>query len=149
MINDVEIKILNKICDERGRIMHMLKSTDSNFEQFGEIYFSTAYPGVVKGWHEHTKMTLNYAVLKGMIKLVLYDNREASSTYKQTQEIVMGVHNYVLVKIPPRIINGFKNVGTEECIIANCSSIPHDKNEIIRYSPYNNAFNYNWDLVFK
>lgn len=149
MINDVEIKILKNLCDERGRIMHMLKSTDSNFEQFGEIYFSTAYPGVVKGWHEHTKMTLNYAVIKGMIKLVLIDNRKDSSTYKKIQEIYMGEHNYVLVKIPPKIINGFKNIKNEECIIANCSSIPHDKNEIIRYSPYNNAFGYNWDIVFK
>ena len=70
MINDVEIKQLTKICDERGRIMHMLKSTDKNFENFGEIYFSTAYPGVVKGWHEHTKMTLNYSVISGMIKLL-------------------------------------------------------------------------------
>ena len=149
MINDVEIKQLTKICDERGRIMHMLKSTDPNFEQFGEIYFSTAYPGVVKGWHEHTKMTLNYSVIKGMIKLVLIDNREDSSTYKVKQEICMGEHNYVLVKIPPKIINGFKNIGTKECIVANCSSIPHDKNEIIRYTPYDNNFDYNWDIVFK
>lgn len=149
MINDVEIKKITKICDERGRIMHMLKSTDSNFENFGEIYFSTAYPGVVKGWHEHTKMTLNYSVISGMIKLVLIDNREDSSTYKQKQEIFMGEHNYVLVKIPPKIINGFKNIGTKECIVANCSSIPHDKSEIIRYSPYDNAFDYNWDIVFK
>ena len=149
MINDVEIKKITKICDERGRIMHMLKSTDSNFENFGEIYFSTAYPGVVKGWHEHTKMTLNYSVISGMIKLVLIDNREDSSTYKQKQEIFMGEHNYVLVKIPPKIINGFKNIGTKECIVANCSSVPHDKSEIIRYSPYDNAFDYNWDIVFK
>ena len=149
MINDVEVKQLTKICDERGKIMHMLKSTDSNFEKFGEIYFSTAHPGVVKGWHEHTKMTLNYSVIKGMIKLVLVDNRENSSTYKQIQEIYMGEDNYVLVKIPPKIINGFKNISREECIVANCSSIPHDKNEIIRYSPYDNAFNYNWDIVFK
>ena len=149
MINDVEIIQLNRICDERGRIMHMLKSTDVNFEKFGEIYFSTAYPGVVKGWHEHTLMTLNYAVIKGMIKLVLVDNREESSTYKEIQEIYLGEYNYNLVKIPPKIINGFKNIGTSECIVANCSTIPHDKNEIIRYSPYNNAFNYNWDLVFK
>jgi dTDP-4-dehydrorhamnose 3,5-epimerase len=149
MINDVEITILKNICDERGRIMHMLKSTDSNFEKFGEIYFSTAYPGVVKGWHEHTKMTLNYAVIKGMIKLVLIDNRKESSTYKEIQEIYIGENNYVLVKIPPKIINGFKNITNDECIVANCSSIPHDKNEIIRYSPYNDAFGYNWDIVFK
>ena len=149
MIDGVKIIPLKQINDERGKIMHMLKSTDENFEKFGEIYFSTAYPGVVKGWHEHTKMTLNYAVIKGMIKLVLYDNRENSSTYKKTQEIFMGEHNYTLVKIPPKIINGFKNIGTEECIVANCSNIPHDKNEIKRYSPYNNAFGYNWDVVFK
>ena len=129
--------------------MHMLKSTDRNFEKFGEIYFSTAYPGVVKGWHEHTKMTLNYAVIKGMIKLVLIDNRKESSTYKEIQEIYIGENNYVLVKIPPKIINGFKNITNDECIVANCSSIPHDKNEIIRYSPYNDAFGYNWDIVFK
>ena len=79
MINDVKILKLNKICDERGRIMHMMKSTDEIFEKFGEIYFSTAYPGVVKGWHEHSKMTLNYSVIKGMIKLVLVDNRKESS----------------------------------------------------------------------
>jgi dTDP-4-dehydrorhamnose 3,5-epimerase len=149
MINDVEITILKNVCDERGRIMHMLKSTDRNFEKFGEIYFSTAYPGVVKGWHEHTKMTLNYAVIKGMIKLVLIDNRKESSTYKEIQEIYIGENNYVLVKIPPKIINGFKNITNDECIVANCSSIPHDKNEIIRYSPYNDAFGYNWDIVFK
>ena len=52
-----------------------------------------------------------------MIKLVLVDNRENSSTYKEIQEIYMGEHNYVLVKIPPKIINGFKNIGTDECII--------------------------------
>ena len=61
----------------------------------------------------------------------------------------MGEHNYILVKIPPKIINGFKNTGTKECIVANCSSIPHDKSEIIRYSPYDKAFDYNWDIVFK
>ena len=149
MINDVKILKLNKICDERGRIMHMMKSTDKIFEKFGEIYFSTAYPGVVKGWHEHSKMTLNYSVIKGMIKLVLVDNRKESSTYKEIQEIFVGEHNYVLVKIPPRIINGFKNISSQECIVANCSNIPHDKNEIIRYSPYDNSFGYNWDIVFK
>lgn len=149
MINDIEIIQLTKICDERGKIMHMLKNSDPVFEEFGEIYFSTAYPGVVKGWHEHTKMTLNYSVIKGMIKLVLIDNRKDSSTYKEIQEIFMGEDNYILVKIPPRIINGFKNISTKECIVANCSSIPHDKNEIIRYSPNDDKFGYNWEIVFK
>ena len=82
MIDGVQITGLRKIPDERGGIYHMLKESDPHFIKFGEIYFSIAYPGVVKGWHEHTKQTQNYAVIDGMIKLVLFDNRPAVSIIK-------------------------------------------------------------------
>ena len=75
MIDGVIVKPLKIIPDERGKVMHMMKCTDENFEKFGEIYFSCIYPGVIKAWHDHRKMTINYAVVQGMIKLVLYDNR--------------------------------------------------------------------------
>ncbi|PIU29842.1 hypothetical protein COT07_03875, partial [Candidatus Woesearchaeota archaeon CG07_land_8_20_14_0_80_44_23] len=74
-IEGVVIKKLDKIPDERGKICHMLRNDDEFFECFGEIYFSTIYPGVIKGWHYHEKMALNYAVITGSIKLVLYDDR--------------------------------------------------------------------------
>ena len=69
-INDVQIIPLKKIPDERGYIMHMIREDSPYFERFGEIYFSIAYPGIIKGWHEHTKQEQNYAVISGMIKLV-------------------------------------------------------------------------------
>ena len=68
MIAGVKIVPLRKICDERGMVMHMLKSTDEHFLQFGEIYFSCGYPGVVKAWHLHKEMTLNNCCIAGMIK---------------------------------------------------------------------------------
>ena len=147
MIDGVIIKTLKKICDDRGRIMHMLKKSDPHFRKFGEIYFSTAYPGVIKGWHEHTKMTLNYCVIKGMIKLVLIDNRPKSNTYKNIQEIYLGEHNYVFVQVPANIINGFKNISNEEAIVANAADIEHSENEIKRYDPHDKKFNYNWKLI--
>lgn len=147
MIDGVIIKSLKKICDDRGRIMHMLKKSDPHFRKFGEIYFSTAYPGVIKGWHEHTKMTLNYCVIKGMIKLVLIDNRPKSNTYKNIQEIYLGEHNYVFVQVPANIINGFKNISNEEAIVANAADIEHSENEIKRYDPHDKKFNYNWKLI--
>ena len=87
MIKDVVIKQLRKIPDERGSIMHMLRVDDEHFEKFGEVYFSTAYPGAIKVWHEHTKQVQNYAVIVGMIKLVLYDNRKDSETFQKIQEL--------------------------------------------------------------
>ncbi|MEI7498642.1 MAG: dTDP-4-dehydrorhamnose 3,5-epimerase family protein [Candidatus Falkowbacteria bacterium] len=146
MIKDVIIKPLKKISDERGSIMHMLRNDDSDFKQFGEIYFSTVYPGAIKGWHLHKEMTLNYAVVKGNIKLVLFDQREESPTRGETQEIFMGDKNYCLVSVPAGVVNGFKGVGMEEAIVANCATLPHTPDEIVRIDPFSKDINYNWDI---
>lgn len=146
MIEGVEIIPLKQICDERGKIMHMLRSDAPHFEKFGEIYFSTVYPNVIKGWHIHKKMTINYAVVKGMIKLVLYDDRENSKTKGELMELCIGESNYCLVKVPPMIWNGFKGIGTESALVANCASIPHDSEEIMRKDPFTKDIPYDWDL---
>ncbi len=149
MIDGVIIKQLRQIPDERGKIMHMLRCDDPMFEKFGEIYFATAYPGVIKGWHLHRRQTQNYAVVYGMIKLVLYDNREGSPTKGELQEIFMGEDNYILVRIPPMIINGWKCIGTKTAIVANCATEPHDPTEMERIPPFDPSIPYNWDIVFK
>ncbi len=146
MINGVLVKQLLQITDERGKIMHMLRADEPHFEKFGEIYFSIVYPGVVKGWHIHKEMTLNYAVVSGMIKLVLYDPRKNSKTKGEIQELFIGEDNYVLVKIPPGIWNGFKGVGTKPAILANCATIRHRSDEIERLDPVDNDIPYDWEL---
>jgi dTDP-4-dehydrorhamnose 3,5-epimerase len=146
MIEGVQITSLAMIPDERGMILKMLRNDDSAYQEFGEIYFSQIYPSVVKGWHIHKKMTLNYAVVSGSIKLVLYDDREGSPTKGEVQEIYLGRENYKLVTIPPMVWNGFKGIGTDSAIVANCSTIPHDPDEIERMDPFENNIPYNWEL---
>lgn len=149
MIDGVLVVPLKQIPDERGKIMHMLRSDDPHFEQFGEIYFSVVYPGVIKGWHIHRRMTLNYACVSGTIKLVLYDDREDSQTRGELQELFIGESNYVLVKIPFGVWNGFKGAGVTPAIVANCSTIPHDPHEINRMSPFDSRIPYDWSLQHK
>jgi len=146
MIDGVTITPLRQIHDERGKVMHMLKSTDEHFDRFGEIYFSCVYPDVVKAWHLHQTMTLNYAVPVGRIKFVLYDDRPTSPTKGEVQELILGPDNYLLVTVPPLVWNGFKGLGTEMSLVANCASIPHDPNEISRLDPDNNPIPYDWAI---
>ena len=146
MINGVQINPLRQIPDERGKVMHMMKAEDAVFSSFGEIYFSRVYPGAVKAWHLHDRMTINYAVPHGKIKLVLFDDRADSSTKGVIQEIFLGEDNYQLVTIPPFVWNGFKGIGTETALVANCASIPHDPNEITRLDPDDCFIPYNWEL---
>ncbi len=144
MIEGVQVIPLRRIPDERGTILHMLKRTDPHFERFGEIYFSTVYPGVVKGWHLHHGMTLNYACPYGRIKLVIYDDREGSPTRGELQEIFLGPDNHSLVIIPPEVWNGFKGLSSPFAIVANCATEPHDPARSERLDPYDNPIPYDW-----
>jgi len=134
------------IPDDRGRVVHMLKATDPEFEKFGEIYFSFVYPGVVKGWHLHREMVIHYTVPVGIIKLVLFDDRPASPTRGNLMELCIGDGNHCLVKVPTRVWNGFKGVGMIPSVVANCASIPHDPNEIERLDPHESHIPYDWLL---
>ncbi len=147
MIHGVQVRPLKQISDERGKVMHMLRRDDQWFEQFGEIYFSVVYPGVIKAWHLHKRMTLNYAVVTGMIKLVIHDERTDSASEGQTQELFIGEDNYVLVTIPPGLWNGFKGVGIKPAIVANCATEPHETLEIVRLDPFTERIPYKWELI--
>ena len=148
MIDGVEIIPKKQIIDERGKIMHMLRSDDENFTNFGEIYFSYTHPNTVKAWHLHKRMTVNYVCVVGKIKLVLFDDREKSKTRGELQEIFLTTENYNLVSVPPGIWNGFKSIENKTSIIANCSDMPHDPDEMLR-KPYDDPyFNYNWEIKF-
>lgn len=146
MIHDVRISPLKQILDERGKVMHMLRCDAAGFSSFGEIYFSCVYPGAVKAWHIHKRMTLNYAVPHGHIKLVLFDDRSGSPSRGVVQEIFLGPSNYCLVTIPPMVWNGFKGIGTEMALVANCSTIPHDPQEIDRLDPADSRIPYDWAI---
>ena len=147
MIEGVKLKKLKVIPDERGRLMEILRSDDELFIKFGQIYMTTTYPGVVKAWHLHKKQYDNVACLQGTIKLVLFDARENSPTYKQINEFYLGVHNPLLIQIPPHIYHGWKCVSLEEAIIVNIPTelYNYGNPDEFRLDPYDNGLiPYNW-----
>jgi len=144
MIEGVNVIPLQRIPDERGTIYHMLKRTDAHFIGFGEIYFSSVYRGVVKGWHRHREMTLNYACVFGRVKLALYDERDGSPTRGELMELYLGPDDYSLAIIPPGIWNGFKGMSDPYSVLANCSTHPHDPALSERMDPFHNHIPYDW-----
>jgi dTDP-4-dehydrorhamnose 3,5-epimerase len=145
-IDGLRVTPRRRIPDERGAILHMLRADDEGFEAFGEIYFSMVYPGAVKAWHRHRRMTLNYAVPVGMVKLVCYDDRPESPTRGALAELFLGELDYRLVTIPPMVWNGFKGIGSRPALVANCATIPHDPDEIVRLDPFSPDIPYDWGI---
>jgi len=149
MIDGVVVTPLRQILDERGKVMHMMRMDSPVFEKFGEIYFSCTHPGAIKAWHLHREMTLNYAVIYGELKVVLYDDRLNSPTRGEVQELFLSPENYCLVTVPPLIWNGFKGIGLRTTIVANCATLPHDPSEIERKGPFDESIPYEWTIQHK
>lgn len=146
MIDGVIVTPLRQIFDERGKVMQMLREDSPVFSRFGEIYFSCTYPGAIKAWHLHKQMTLNYAVIHGEIKCVLFDDRPDSKTRGCIEEYFLSPENYCLVTVPPLVWNGFKGVGDKISIVANCATLPHDPQEIERRSAFDPSIPYDWKI---
>jgi dTDP-4-dehydrorhamnose 3,5-epimerase len=144
-IDGVLFTPLARIPDERGTIYHMLRRTDPHFVEFGEIYFTSIYRGVIKGWHRHIDMTLNYACIWGRVKLVLFDEREGSPTAGILVERFLGPDDYSLATIPPGIWAGLKGMD-EVSIVANCATHPHDPGRTERLDPLEGRIPYDWGV---
>ncbi|MBI5360510.1 MAG: dTDP-4-dehydrorhamnose 3,5-epimerase family protein [Planctomycetes bacterium] len=129
MINGVRTKKLNVLPDERGRLMEIFRCDDDVFKKFGQVYMTSAYPGIIKAWHYHKKQTDNFAVLHGMVKIVLYDARKDSPTFKEVNEFFAGTHNPMLITVPPFVYHGFKCVSDYEALLVNVPTEPYNYKE--------------------
>lgn len=151
MIEGVSTKTLRVIPDERGWLMEILRCDDEEFENFGQVYFTTAYPGVVKAWHLHRKQKDNISCVNGMIKLALYDAREDSKTYGEINEFFIGDKNPMLISIPPFVYHGMKAVGTSTAFCINVPTYPYnyDEPDEYRLKPDTDEIPYKWILEGK
>ena len=147
LIKGVKIKKLNVIPDERGRLMEILRCDDEIFEKFGQVYITTAYPGVVKAWHAHKLQDDNITVVKGMAKIVLCDLREDSPTYRKINEFFVGEHNPILIHIPKLVYHGFKCISENECIVVNIPTQPYNRKnpDELRLPFDTEKIPYNWE----
>jgi len=146
MIDGVKVTPLKPIPDERGRLMEIFRSDEPDFEKFGQVYLTTAYPGVVKAWHYHKKQTDNFVCVQGMMKVVLYDGREGSATRGEVNEFFLGVWNPVRLRIPKGVCHGFKCISSGEAMIINTPTEPYNRKEAdeFRLPAHTDEIPYDW-----
>lgn len=145
LIDGVLVTELKQINDQRGAVLHMLRSDAGDFTKFGECYFSEVVPGAVKAWKLHTLQTQNLAVPIGRLRLVIYDDRQNSNSRYSLFSIQLGRPDaYVRVKIPPGLWYGFACIGNSNALLVNCSDMPHEKNESKVLDIYDKSIPYSW-----
>ena len=144
-INGVELTELRQVQDPRGAVLHMLRSDSLGFTQFGECYFSEVLPGAIKAWKRHLIQTQNIAVPVGRIRIVIFDDRKDSETYKQLQIEELGrPDKYLRIEIPPKLWYGFTCISEFPALLVNCPDIPHDPLESEKIDTNYSVIPYKW-----
>jgi dTDP-4-dehydrorhamnose 3,5-epimerase len=146
LIDGVAVRSAKIIPDERGWLGEIMRVDDPWFEKFGQVYFTTTYPGVVKAWHYHKKQVDHIYVIKGMVKVALYDERPDSPTRGTVNELYLGEHCPGLVRVPSGVHHGWMCISEAEAYIVNVVSEPYNYTEPdeFRVHPHDNHIPYDW-----
>ena len=148
LIDGVIVKNLKLQLDERGYLQECFRADWPMFKKFGQAYITVAFPNVIKAWHKHKIQTDNLICISGNAKLVVYDDRRESSTYKKINEIFFGEKNPLLVTIPNNTWHGFKAISGKKIIVLNIPTELYNYNTPDEYRlPYNSEeIDYDWDI---
>ena len=140
-IDGVNLTTLEIITNKQGSIFQGLKKSDSDFERFGEAYFSTVEKNFIKGWNKHKKMTINLLVCFGKVKFVVYDDRDYSKSKGSFFSCILSPASYMRLKISEGLWFAFKGISDYNMIL-NIASLEHSPNELEK-RPIQ-SFKYNW-----
>jgi|SRR5208337_2371092 len=122
MLSGVRILNIKKNLDERGVFAEILRSDWDNFrnnETIQQINFSTSKPGVIRAWHRHSRGQTDYiSVIRGRVKICIYDDDPKSKTNGELNEIIVSDENLQLVRVPGFYWHGTQCIGeTGSCTL--------------------------------
>jgi len=145
IINGVKIINLKTHKDNRGYFREIFKfSEEFNDLTVGQLSHSFVNETVVKCWHGHVYQSQWNYVISGKIKVVLFDDRKESITYKRTIDFLVGdISKPVAYFFPPGVLHGYKCIEGPMQIIYVTTGV-YDIDEEIRKDNCELAVNYNW-----
>ena len=117
-IDGVEIVNLTRHADDGGSITELVRMDGGEPQALAgftvrQINFSEVEPGAIKAFHLHARQTdVWYVPPSDRLLVVLVDVRAGSRTEHVCQRLTLGAGASRLLRIPPGVAHGVRNIGT-------------------------------------
>jgi dTDP-4-dehydrorhamnose 3,5-epimerase len=117
-IEGVEIIPLTRHHDDAGSMTELARLVDGTPKALAgftmrQINFSEIEPGAIKAFHLHTRQTdVWFVPPSDRFLLILVDVRKGSPTEDASMRFMLGAGASRLVRIPPGVAHGVRNLGT-------------------------------------
>jgi dTDP-4-dehydrorhamnose 3,5-epimerase len=148
-IEGVVVKDLRVHLDGRGDVIELWSRPwleRDNLIQPQHIYQSATDYGVIKCWHLHEKHTDQFTVTRGKLQVSLVDLRPESTSFGHVNRFFLGTQQPRLIKIPPRIMHGWKALSAPEVIVVNLQSEVYDPADEFKF-PWNCVLEEVWEPI--
>jgi dTDP-4-dehydrorhamnose 3,5-epimerase len=115
-IEGVGIVDLKRYGDEGGSMTELARLLDGHPESFPDfvvrqVNYSEVEPGAIKAFHLHTRQTdIWYVPPSDRMLVILLDAREHSGTSGARMRLTLGHGSSRLLRIPPGVAHGVRNV---------------------------------------
>jgi dTDP-4-dehydrorhamnose 3,5-epimerase len=117
-IDGVELVTLTRHADDGGSMTELLRLDGAEAQALSgftirQINYSEVEPGAIKAFHLHARQTdVWYVPPSERLLVVLVDVRQGSRTEGVIQRLMLGAGASRLVRIPPGVAHGVRNIGT-------------------------------------
>jgi dTDP-4-dehydrorhamnose 3,5-epimerase len=120
--------------DERGSVCEMFH-TGWGFDDSPLVYVYQAslLPGYIKGWVLHLEQNDRLFFAIGRLRVVLYDGRKESPTYRRLNQFHVGELNRGLLLIPAGVYHAVQNIGPTEAFFYNMPTRPYRHEDPDKY----------------
>ena len=118
LIDGVQVVELERHADDGGSMTELARLDDGVAQGIAgfavrQVNFSELAPGVIKAFHVHARQTdVWYVPPSDRMLVVLLDVRQASPTQGVRMRLVLGHGASRLLRIPPGVAHGVRNMGT-------------------------------------
>ncbi len=126
-IEGVRFRPIRPVPHEDGYLTEVARATwDVLGAPIVQVHVTTTFAARIRAWGLHRAVTDRLFVAAGLVKIVVFDGREASPTFGRINEFMAGERNPGLLVVPPNLYHGWKNIGTTEAIVINMPDTMYD-----------------------
>jgi dTDP-4-dehydrorhamnose 3,5-epimerase len=127
LIDGVIVRPAFTLTDDRGSLCEILSPAwGVHAAPINYVYQFTIRPGKIKGWHLHKLHDDRIFVSQGHVKVVLYDTRETSPTYKMVNEIYRTELQRTIMVIPAFVFHAHQNIGSTDALFVSMPTRPYN-----------------------
>lgn len=126
LIDGVVVREIANVPKQNGWLTEIFRREWTDGFEIDQVFQTVLNDGAISAWHAHERTTDRLFVSFGMMRIILFDARQASPTHGALNEFRFGTVRPALLTIPPQVWHGVQNISGQPSVLINIVDRAYD-----------------------